>query len=332
MASFDKFTDAAMRNMIRHNCREMAESKNKNIDPERTHLNYSFSLNHGKVSEYSYYKNLLDHTYIYGRGSSREANAITGCEWVVTLPKELSEDAVKQSAFFKEVYSFISERYGEENIINNAVHYDEGGLPHLHVIFCPITELDHTVVQHKSIRTKHAIKLDSGRYEYVQELKYDENGDLIPINNYARMSDYYDTKLDCNTVMNKAELQHFHTDLQQYLNNHGIEGKVITGTTRGINYSVKSLKEFTQNTGLHLSDLKEIQSEKSVLESVVKAQTDIKQLQQIIAEKDALIESLQEDLTNTKQHIKELEAQTTHTWGQPERSTWGQSIEWDIEN
>lgn len=333
MASFCKFTDGAMRNMLRHNRREIAHSKNKDIDPEKSHLNYSFPLNHGEISEYAYYKSLRDRTYIYGRGSSREAKAITGCEWVVTLPKELSEAPDKQYAFFSEAYDFISNRYGPENIINNCVHYDEKGLPHLHVIFCPVTNLDHDVVQHKTSRSNHAVKLESGRYEYTNEFKHDQNGDLIPIHNYAKASDCYDTKIDCNSVMNKIELKHFHSDLQLYLDNHAVSGKVVTGSTGGVNYSVNTLKSFTAATGLHLSDVKTLHAESSILESIVDTEKTTTQLRNELSEKNEIIKSLQEELVIAQKHVTELEAKNSisHTWGQQDRS-WGMktSIEWEI--
>lgn len=334
MSSVTKFTNSAMCDQIRHNCREISNSRNKEIDPDRSHLNYKFQMSHGNVSDYKYYKDLLDRTYLYGMGTSREEKAVTGCGWVVTLPHEIYGDPEKEKAFFSGAYQFISDRYGAENIINNAVHYDEEGLPHLHVIFCPVTDLDHDIIHYKTHRTKQAVKLDSGRYEYTYEFKLDENGNRIHINNYSRMSDYYDTKVDANTVMNPIELRHFHSDLQQYLNDHGIEGHVITGQTGGINYSVDSLKQFTQKTGLHLADVKEIQAGKSVLETVVESKTEVDQLRQIITEKDELIEALQKELTVTKEHVAELEKQhqTPHVWGQHEQSPWGKNIEWEIEN
>lgn len=295
MASIQKFTHSAMSKMLRHNDRSVREPSNKNIDKSRSHLNYSFPLSHGKLSDYEYYEHLAGEKYLYGRGSSREELAITGCGWVVTLPKELLGQPEKESAFFKGVFSFISDRYGKENILNNAVHYDEAGLPHIHVVFCPVTALDHDIVRFKTQRTTQAVKLASGRYEYRYRFKLDENGQKIPLKNYAKMSDYYDEKIDCNSVMNKIELRNFHPDLQKYLQEHGIEGAVVTGNTGGVNFTVKELKEFTSKTGLQLSDVKEIQKNKSLLESYVDQNGTIRKLEQIIFEKDSRLESLQHE-------------------------------------
>lgn len=304
MASVTKLTHAAICNQNGHIDREHANPKNTDIDPERTHLNYSFPMLHDGTRPFEYYKQRIGEVYLYGRGSQREKESITGCSWVVSLPKELCGDAAKEKAFFQGTYDFISERYGKENIINNAVHYDEAGLPHIHVIFTPVTKLDHDIVRYKTKRTQHAEKIASGRYEYTY-IHVDKNGKpadennpetWVKLNNYARMSDYYDEKIDCNSVLNKIELKKFHSDLQQYLCDHGIEGKVLTGKT-GTNFTVKELKEFTSTTGLHLDEVKEMMQEnQSLLQSYVEKDAHTIQINQLLHEKDAIIQSLQDKL------------------------------------
>lgn len=342
MASIQKFTHDAMCSQSCHVNREYNNPSNKDIDPERTALNYSFPMNHHGMSNFEYYKELINEKYLYGRGSRREKDAITGCGWVITLPKEIHGDSEKESAFFSGVYSFISERYGEKNIITNSVHYDEAGLPHIHVIFCPVTMLDHDVVQNKTIRTSNAIQLDSGRYEYTYRFKLDENGEKIPLRNYARISDYYDEKIDANSVLNKTELQHFHTDLQKYLSDNGIEGSVLTGKT-GINFSVKELKNFTNKTGLRLDKIQELQGEKTLLESYVDytnksfdlekaftlTQQSLSEAKETLLSKEKelqvaseRIKTLESELSQRKSQLIELEAKKKeYTWG--DNASWG---------
>lgn len=126
---------------------------------------------------------------------------------MVTAPKEICGDRDKEQAFFKGVYDFVLNRYGSENIINNSVHYDEAGEPHIHIIFCPVTNLDHDRVQFITIKTKEAVRLESGRYEFGYRFKLDEDGQRIHLKNYSRMSDYYDEKISANDVLNKIELK-----------------------------------------------------------------------------------------------------------------------------
>ena len=296
MASVNKFTHEAMASMLRHNDRMTAKPSNVDIDLERSELNYSFQLDHGGLTDYEYYKQLIDGKYIYGRGTQREDKAVTGCGWVVTAPKEICGDPVKEREFFQGVFDFVCDRYGKENIINNAVHYDEAGEPHIHVIFCPVTELDHDKVQFKTIKTKEAVKLESGRYEFGYKFKLDADGQKIPLKNYSRMSDYFDEKISANDVLNKIELKNFHYDLQKYLDANGIEGKVITGKTGGVNFTVKELKEFTEKTGLRLDEVKEMQGDRSLLESYVEQHTKVANLEELLTEKNAVIESLRDEI------------------------------------
>ncbi len=307
MASLEKFTDDAMCNMLRHNDRSIENNSNPDIDATRSELNYSFPLNHNGLTDYEYYKKLIGEKYLYGRGSAREKDAITGCGWVVTLPQELNGFPDKEEAFFNGIFDFVSERYGKENIINNAIHYDEAGLPHIHVVFCPVTKLDHDVVQHKTVKTTTAIKLESGRYEYSYRFKLNDNGEKIKINNYARMTDYYDEKISANDVLNKIELRNFHQDLQKYLTDNGIEGAVINGKTSGVNFTVKELKEFTEKTGLHLDEVREMQGDKTLLESFVESDKKVHVLEQIVQEKDMVIDSLQEQIVTNETTIDRMD-------------------------
>lgn len=348
MGSVGKFVHEAMSNTLRHNSRMTLEPSNVDIDPERSKLNYSFEMDHGGLSDYEYYKQLIDSKYIYGRGSKREDQAVTGCGWVVTAPKEICGDPVKEKEFFKGVYDFVSDRYGKENIINNAVHYDEAGEPHIHIVFCPVTQLDHEKVQFKTVKTKEAVKLDSGRYEFGYRFKLDENGQKIPLKNYSKLSDYYDEKISANDVLNKIELKNFHYDLQKYLDANGIEGKVVTGKTGGVNFTVKELKEFTEKTGLHLDEVKEMQGDRSLLESYVEQHSKVADLEVMLTEKNKTIElqqriremeqsliAKQQEIDHANERINELESEkkmeTSHTeqrtefsWAEKDQG-WGHS-------
>lgn len=52
-------------------------------------------------------------------------------------------------------------------------------------------------------------------------------------------------KICCNDVLNRYELQHFHTDFQKYLSEHGCSASILNGATaaQGGNLTVEQLKE-----------------------------------------------------------------------------------------
>lgn len=221
MASIKKFTDSAVIKQIRHNNRKIVEDKNTDIDPLRTHLNYSLTPNR-KIGEYEYYQQRKKELYCYNRSDIK-----TLAGWIVTAPQELNtKEEIRE--FFEKTADFLQERYGKENTISLTCHFDEGkmekvkdrwggyvkdengeikkelvlGRPHMHFLFIPVAE-DKKHKQGKKICAK--------------------------------------------SVLTRIDLQNFHTDLRQYLRDRHCPGAdgVVNGSTKaqGRNYTVGELKE-----------------------------------------------------------------------------------------
>ena len=319
MADLEKFTDDAIVMLLKHDERELKNDSNTDIVPTKSDLNYSIPCNTQGLSDRAYYKQLVDDSYLYGRGTSRGAEAVTCCSWVVTLPREVSDyrnvgkdeiirlNPESEKAFFEGVHSFIEERYG--TCFHCKIHYDEGGQPHGHYFVVPRTTLDHDKVHYKTTKSHTAIKTESGRYEFQHDFKTDENGQRIPLNNYARMSDYYDYKISGADVFNKAELQHFHGDMKAYLQAHNVPGAdfVYTGKTGGKNMTVASMKEFTKATGLTIDEVKELQLSKEQIQELIQTKdTTIIHLQDEVHQKDSKISDLWAELTSKEHEITEL--------------------------
>lgn len=239
MASVEKFTHGAVVNQLRHCKREIQQDSNKDIDPSRTHLNYSLTPDRN-MTEIEYYRKRKAELYCYGR-----ADVKTMAGWIVTAPKEL-QTREEEKAFFESTYSFLEARYKRENVISAEVHYDEGkmekvkdrwgeyvrnedgtiktelvlGRPHLHFNFIPVAA---------DTKAKH---IEAG----------------------------YTEKICANEVLTPIELQHFHTDLAKHLRQNGIKGKVLNGSTKaqGRNYTVEEMKE-RYETQKELKRLREIE-------------------------------------------------------------------------
>lgn len=128
MAKVEKHTHAKANLIFRHNAREIQNPKNTDIDPARSHLNYSFEIERGR-SDYEIYKKRLSELYVYGRKDVK-----TLCSWVVTAPADLPQEEHKQ--FFIECCKFLVNRYGMKNVVQAKVHRDEA-TPHLHFCFIP---------------------------------------------------------------------------------------------------------------------------------------------------------------------------------------------------
>ena len=304
MAELEKYTDDSVMMLLKHVDRQLKNDANKDIVQLKSSLNYSIGITCPPKERY---KQIKDKSYLYGRGTQRESKAITCCSWVVTLPKSVSDystvgkDEIKilnpeaERAFFEGVNRFIAKRYG--TVFYNRVHYDEAGQAHIHVYFIPLTKLDHDLVHYKTIKTHDAFKTESGRYEFRYRYKL-ENGEKIPLRNYAKISDSFESKISGADVLNKAELQHFHSDLAEYLKKNQIPGAedVCNGKTAGKNISVKSMKELKTVTGLSIEELKELQLNRD-------------QLQKIIATKDRNLIQLLRQMQQKENELTDLHRQ-----------------------
>lgn len=304
MAELEKYTDDSVMMLLKHVDRQLKNDANKDIVQLKSGLNYSIGITCPPKERY---KQIKDKSYLYGRGTQRESKAITCCSWVVTLPKSVSDystvgkDEIKilnpeaERAFFEGVNRFIAKRYG--TVFYNRVHYDEAGQAHIHVYFIPLTKLDHDLVHYKTIKTHDAFKTESGRYEFRYRYKL-ENGEKIPLRNYAKISDSFESKISGADVLNKAELQHFHSDLAEYLKKNQIPGAedVCNGKTAGKNISVKSMKELKTVTGLSIEELKELQLNRD-------------QLQKIIATKDRNLIQLLRQMQQKENELTDLHRQ-----------------------
>ena len=316
MAEVEKHTDGAMIMLMKHNERQLTNDSNKDIITKRTQLNYSIPLDHGGLTDRDYYKKIVNDSYLYGRGSRREADAITSFSWVITLPREISDysatdkevltylNSEQEKAFFDAALTFVSNRYGAENVVHNKIHYDEAGQPHIHIYVVPRKELDHDQVHFKINRkSKKAVRTDSGRWEFQYKYKLDGNGERIAVKNYAKMSDYYDTKLSCMEIINPIELKHFHPDFAEYLRKNNLPGAdaVHTGVTGGKNISVKAMKEITKNTGMTIDQVKQLDLEKEALQGrVSELNKDVKDLHSNLYEKNTAIKNLNQQLYDVK--------------------------------
>lgn len=221
MASVQKFAAGAVRNELRHNARQIRHNSNRDIVPELSCRNYDLTPAREVTDPYLYYRQRLSEVYCYAR-----ADVKTAAGWVITCPQELT-DYVQQRAFFEATARFLIKRYGEANVLQICVHYDEGkwapatdrwgnvicgddgtpitervcGQPHLHFVFMPIAP---------------------------------DNNEKHP----------QTEKICAKEVLDRTELQHFHSDLQEYLLAHDINAAVITGAVhkQGYNRTVAELK------------------------------------------------------------------------------------------
>jgi len=63
-------------------------------------------------------------------------DAVRLCDCIVTLPR--SFDDSREREFFKTAYTFLSQRYGVDNVVSAYVHRNSSR-PHMHFAWIPVT-------------------------------------------------------------------------------------------------------------------------------------------------------------------------------------------------
>ena len=132
----EKLTRAKAQGICVHNDRKAKNHTNKEIDTERTHINYYFKKNNlNYVKEFDKLKKENDL-----KGNIR-SNSIIMCEMLFTSDSDFFEKIGEKETkrYFEESFKFICnyKDLGEENILSAVVHLDEG-VPHMHLVYVPV--------------------------------------------------------------------------------------------------------------------------------------------------------------------------------------------------
>lgn len=197
--------------LLDHNNRFEGDGKeraNKDIDAERTHLNYQ--LKKGSPVELN---ERLKHIYHIKR-----KNLVKMVEIVVTLPKDVKPE--DEEKFFKAVYDYYAtEDYGEQNIINASVHKDEFR-PHIHIDAIPTIPID------------------------MQTLVDDDRGYKIGgVERFQKEHPECTEMLCSKERINRYYLQTMHHKLSDFVTNRlGYEVEILNGATQNGRRTVLEMK------------------------------------------------------------------------------------------
>ena len=136
MANFDKFSRGACGHMLKHYERakdengEYVQFGNRDIDPERSHLNYNLGPER-EGAQYTFIKQRCGEVYCLNRSNVNVLGS-----WIVTAPEGMPDDQLRP--FFQASYDALEKKYSRENVVSAHVHMDESGRPHMHFAFVPV--------------------------------------------------------------------------------------------------------------------------------------------------------------------------------------------------
>lgn len=139
VARMEKMKVGNLGGAYRHNERIFKNHSNKDIDPNRSHLNYELTDRDCSVSYEKQIKNYVNETKISKRAIRKDA--VLCDEWVITSDKKFFEDLNQEQVqeFFETAKKYFEEQYGKQNIAYASVHLDES-TPHMHMGVVPMKD------------------------------------------------------------------------------------------------------------------------------------------------------------------------------------------------
>ena len=139
VARMEKMKVGNLGGAYRHNERIFKNHSNKDIDPNRSHLNYELTDRDHSVSYEKQIKDYVNENKISNRAIRKDA--VLCDEWIITSDKsffeKLSEEETRE--FFETAKNYFAENYGEDNIAYASVHLDES-TPHMHMGVVPFQD------------------------------------------------------------------------------------------------------------------------------------------------------------------------------------------------
>ncbi len=249
-----KYKRENLKGIFRHNERRNQNYSNKNIDKEKSYLNYAL-----KSSKYTYEKEFDRIRKEYDLKGQIKTVSNIACEYIITSDKQFFEEIGQEETkrYFETAYQFVTEYkdLGEQYILSAQVHNDEE-TPHLHLIFLP-------VVHKKDKNGNNIDKLACSEFWKEKD-------------SYRRLQNaFYDYMVSHHFKLErglpKEETNRQHLDLKEF--------KQIT--------NFENTKETLKNIKLELPELPDIKDFKRL-----SFNRDEKILEEIIKPKDEVIEKL----------------------------------------
>lgn len=131
-----KYKSENLKGIYRHNERRNTNYSNKNINKDKTYLNYSL-----KSTQFTYEKEFQRIRKEYNLKGQIKTVSNIACEYIITSDNEFFNRIGEKETrrFFETAYKFVCEykNLGEQYILSAKIHNDED-TPHLHLVFLPV--------------------------------------------------------------------------------------------------------------------------------------------------------------------------------------------------
>lgn len=322
----EKLTRTEAKGSYVHNERRTRGHTNKDIDSEKTHLNYYLKKN--ELSYIKEFDRLKKENDLQGHIRS---NSIIMCEMLFTSDREffdvIGEKETKR--YFEESYNFICsyKNLGEKNIISAVVHLDEG-TPHMHLIYIPVIhtkdkegkEIDKICCRDFWKDRDSYRQLQNAFFKYITSKGFELDRGLPVEETGAKHEKIENLKKVTNFENTKKILENIKLDLPQTPNINDI--KLIKLNKEKVEYEIIKPKDklinelYQENVLLH----KELSKQVNLVEKAIKYEKERKGImydnEELHNEVDKIKSEYEEkafDLERKyKSKIKSLEKENSH--------------------
>lgn len=305
-----KYKSGNLGGAYRHNERIFKQHSNKDIDIERSHLNYELTDRDRSMSYEKQIKNYIDENKISKRAIRKDA--VLCDEWIITSDKDffakLTPEETKR--FFETSKNYFAENYGLENIAYASVHLDEN-TPHMHMGIVPMKQ---GKLSSKSIFNREELKkIQDELPKYLSQYGFHlQRGEIDSTKKHLSTQEYKDKQEILQKIEKRIDekfdkMIEFNSELNQM-------DKALTNKVNDLKMVDKELKIIDEEKNKMLSNLDHKLSEKqdtlSHLEKEINTKKeDLDIVDSIIGSKTETIDSMNQDIKTKQGTINELTKQ-----------------------
>ena len=310
VARMTKYKSGNLGGAYKHNERIFKQHSNKDIDIERSHLNYELTDRDRSLSYEKQIKNYIDENKISKRAIRKDA--VLCDEWIITSDKDFFAKLTPEETrrFFETSKNYFAENYGLENIAYASVHLDEN-TPHMHMGIVPMRQ---GKLSSKAIFNREELKkIQDELPKYLSQYGFHlQRGELDSTKKHLSTQEYKDKQ----EVLQKIEKQidekfdkvmEFNSELNQM-------DKALTNKVNDLKMVDEELKIIDEEKNKMLSNLDHALNEKQDTLSHLEKEINIKKedldiVNSIIDSKSETIDSMNQDIKTKQGTINELTKQ-----------------------
>ena len=296
VARMTKYKSGNLGGAYRHNERIFKQHSNKDIDIERSHLNYELTDRDRSLSYENQIKNYIDENKISKRAIRKDA--VLCNEWIITSDKDffakLTPEETKR--FFETSKNYFAENYGLENIAYASVHLDEN-TPHMHMGIVPMKQ---GKLSSKSIFNREELKkIQDELPKYLSQHGFHlQRGELDSTKKHLSTQEYKEKQ----EVLQKVEKQ-----IDEKFDKVMEFNSKLNQMKKGLTNKIDDIKIVDEEIKNKLEELKIINEEKN--EILSNLDHELSEKQDTLSHIEKEIDSMNQDIKVKQGAINELTKQ-----------------------